>query len=297
MPGTKGQHYITENYQRNFADKQGRVWFLDDQDKIFRTNPENTFKEKHFYTVKFPSFPDPLVVEKTLAQMEGEFARVVAEKINKQKPLDANDRVAISLFASAMFLRGKPQREGIKKFFKETLGSLKAIKSDPKLVEFYKSLPSQPEDDSISMSELESGVENFDSFHSLAVMDNMLDIAPIIFDMKWSLLIAPSGKSFISSDRPLNMVSPEREKKYGPKAIGSLAGLAHQDTELTFPISSQVTLLASWKYEELGYIEATEKQLEQLNYRIIRSSKRLFANKREILGHILEVDKMKGTKP
>jgi hypothetical protein len=294
MPGTKGQHYITESYQLNFSDVKGKIWVLDKNDKIFSTNPINTFKEAHFYTITFPSFPKPLLVERTLAGIEGDFATVVKEKLEKGISLTNDDRVSISLFVSAMFIRTKTQRDNIKNFLTNTLRKIRSIKSDPKLVEFYKSIPSSSldkKDSFLSEMELEKGLEDFDSFHSLTTMDNMYKIAPIIFEMKWIFLVAPENKVFISSDNPLNTVSPEREKKYGANSIGSRAGLAHADVELTFPISSKITLFGSWKNKEECYITATEKQVDELNYRIIRRTKNLFSNNKEIFEHILQVEK------
>ena len=201
MPGTKGQHYITESYQLNFSNTKGKIWVLDENDKIFSTNPTNTFKEAHFYTITFPSFPEPLLVERTLAEVEGNFATVVKEKLEKGISLANDDRVSVSLFASAMFIRTKQQRENLKNFFTNALGHMRAIKSDPKLVEFYKSIPSSPPDEdetSFSEIELEKGLKDFDSYHSLTTLDNMYDIAPTIFEMKWIFLVAPKNKVFIS---------------------------------------------------------------------------------------------------
>lgn len=294
MPGTKGQHYITESYQLNFSNTKGKIWVLDENDKIFPTNPTNTFKEAHFYTITFPSFPEPLIVEKTLMQVEGDFATVVKEKIEKGFVLEDSDRVSVSLFVSAMFFRTKPQRENLRNFLTNVSNDLKSIRSNPKLVEFYKSIPSLSHDEgntSISENELEKGLEDFNSYHSLTTIDNMYNLAPKIFGMKWIFFVSPGSKVFISSDDPLNMVSPEREIKYGINSFGSHAGLAHADVELTLPLSSRITLFACWKNVKECYITATERQVNELNYRIIRATKNLFANNKEILEYILQVEK------
>lgn len=295
MSEHKGQHYITENYQRNFADASGKIWVLDEDDKIFRANPKNIFKEKYFYNVTFADFPKPLFVEKSLADMEGGFAGVVREKINNLRPLTREDKIAISLFASAMLIRTKNQRETLRDFFKKSLEMVKRIKSDPKQVEFLKSLPVSYSKSGFSQGELENIVENFDSWHSVMTLDGMFDSAPDVFKIKWTFFVAPQGRMFMSSDSPLQMVSPEREQKYGVNAIGSLAGLGHADTELTLPISAKVALLASWKYDKSGYVPATDKQVEQLNYRTARSAKRLFADNREILERMLKKNGRSGS--
>jgi len=67
----KGHHHVTESYQLLFADANDRVTVLTPTGKIFTTNPENSFKEDHFYTVKMPGGGGTLAVEKTLAQIEG----------------------------------------------------------------------------------------------------------------------------------------------------------------------------------------------------------------------------------
>src|SRR6266496_4279925 len=106
-----GHHYITESYQRNFSNEKGQVWVLMPSDDILCTNPENLFKENHFYTVSIPTGGATLFVEDTLAEIEGRFNTVVKNKIEKRLKLSDEDRVDIAAFISAMLGRTKIDRE------------------------------------------------------------------------------------------------------------------------------------------------------------------------------------------
>jgi DNA repair protein RadC len=77
-------------------------------------------------------------------------------------------------------------------------------------------------------------------------------------------------------------------KKYSMK---KLVSLDFKTLSKVKGIGPATTLVASWKYPDIGYIEASAKQVEQINYRVIRATKIIFANNKKYLEYILERDK------
>jgi len=289
----KGHHYITESYQRGFTDENGHVWVLTPEGKIFNSNPENTFKEDHFYTIKLPQGGGSLAAEKTLAELEGAYIAAIS-KIEKGEELTDDDRIHIAMFVAAMFTRTKIHREHLKGFLENVIDKGERMKEAMRGKKMPRALESSG-GPSMSLTELKEGMKDLDTQQTLMMMTNTLEMAPVILEMNWWILKASEGETFVTSDNPLAMCSPEREKKYGHRAIGAAAGLAHADVEVTFPLSKKYALYASWKSEGNITTEVPATTVQQLNFRTMRSAKNVVASKRQIVEEILE--KSKKNKP
>lgn len=285
----KGHHYITESYQRNFSDEKGHVWILNAEKKIYNTNPENSFKESHFYTVTLPEGGGSLAVEKTLAEIEGGFINVLHNKIEKQEALDDADKAYVALFVAAMITRTKVQRNHFRNQVDNIIKRMEemqdAMRKNPPKNPFPYEKGDGP---SFTLEDMKQHRDEFDSDESLSTLSLLQDTAPLIAQMKWSVLIAPEGEFFISSDNPFCMCSPEREKLYGRRAIGASAGLLDGDIEVTFPLSKKFALLASWNNELPAYIEVPAETVRQINVRTSRTASSLIAHDEIILKNLLK---------
>lgn len=110
----KRQHTVPKCYLENFSDENGFVWVLDIKDNIFKTKPENILVESHFYTVTLKNREKSLIVEDTLANIEGAYITIFKNKISKDLFLTDDERAKVSIFIAALFLRTKSHREGLK---------------------------------------------------------------------------------------------------------------------------------------------------------------------------------------
>lgn len=284
-------HYITESYQKNFANDKGMVWFLNENGKIFETNPNNVLKESHFYTMK-----GSLEVEKIIALVEGRFATVYYDKISKRLALNSSEKVIVSMFVALMLTRTKIHRETLDKFFQKVLDMGNAmrekVKNNPESKRYFIDHSVGSEKDSITMEEIEQVKSDMSSFQAHSTISNMVDFAGMIADMNWTFFVAPDSDVFICSDNPLHMCRPEAERKFGVNAIGSSAGLICTDTEITMPISSNVALFAGWKNSLPNeYLDITPEMVRQINHRTIRASKNILANNKRILEDICSKSK------
>ncbi len=286
-----GHHYVTESYQLLFADSNDRVTVLTPEGKIITANPKNFFKTDHFYTVKMANGGGTLAVENILSQIEGAFIAVMKDKVHKRLPLNGEDKQYIAMFVAAMFNRTKPQREHEQQMFQDLKRSMTEWQKQFETLspEHRRSVNavSSGGGPTLTLKELEEGLKDFDSHQSVSTLSSTSYITPILLDMEWMLIEAPEGKEFLSSDNPLCMCSPAREKEYGAHAIGALAGLRHTDVEVTFPLSKRFALVTLWKKHGEEYETALPGMVDQINYRSIRSSDNIFSGDRNLLEEIL----------
>jgi hypothetical protein len=188
------------------------------------------------------------------------------------------------MFIAAMMVRTKLYRENLKSFYQRVLEMGKSYTKEDLSYLSPLGSDSDEDEDCISLADIEEGLKNFESEHSVSIIDSIIENNPLIASMKWAYLVAPEGKSFISSDNPVSMSSPEREAKYGPKAIGAQAGLAHNDVELIFPITSRIALLAGYKLEsDQVYLDIDEEWVDQINYRTLQHADHVIANNKKTL--------------
>ncbi|MDP8258813.1 MAG: DUF4238 domain-containing protein [Candidatus Aadella gelida] len=292
----RNHHYIpNKSYLANFSDSKGKIWVLDSDDKIYQTSPAKTFKQKYFYIITLnKKNGGSLIVENTLAGIEGIYAAIYHNKINKVKPLTIHERAAVAVFLAAMYLRTKSQRENFRKALIDLRNKMKewqvAFKKDKGMRDFYSRLPKSKNSKGITLPELEKGIKDFDEFHAASVMTSLPEVSQIIFDMKWCFVrIENTDEVFVTSDDPFRILRPESIKKYGPKAFGSSPGLLYKDTEITIPLSSKIALVAGWKLKDNMTIQADKKAVDQINIRtIMHASEKVVADNQEILKEILK---------
>ena len=77
----------------------------------------------------------------------------------------------------------------------------------------------------------------------------------VIYSMKWQLLVAQTGMDYVTSDNPVSFFEP--------------FGLSQEYSELTFPISSEIALIASNKNLREGFFPAPPLAALEINQRTI----------------------------
>lgn len=89
--------------------------------------------------------------------------------------------------------------------------------------------------------------------------------------MKWSIIKAPVGTHFVTSDNP--------QKSFTPSvgAIIAPAGFGWPDVQLTCPLSRDLALFATHGAESLQYIDVTAQTVEAVNLRTMMETDNIFA--------------------
>lgn len=288
----KRHHTVPRSYLNGFADENGHVWVLDTNNKIFSTNPVNVLVEHHFYRITLKNGEKSVVVEDTLANIEGAYVDIFKNKIYRNQFLTDEERATVAIFFSAMMHRTKPYRESMRDMFGRLKESMqewkKQFESNPDAKQISSSMPSSGT--SISLEELESGLKDFDEHHSAGLIPQIISTAQFIFNMKWAVWKYPEGEgAFVTSDNPLVVMRPASIKKYGKDAFGSRPGLVYKDAEITLPLSKNRLLLAGWILNEDSYVEVPVEIAENINQRtILNSSERLISSNEKQLVEIRE---------
>jgi hypothetical protein len=288
----KRHHTIPQCYLEGFTDENGHVWVLDTKNKIFNTQPVNILVESHFYRITLKNGEKSVVVEDTLANIEGAYATIYKNKLSQDKFLTEEERVKVSIFFAAMMQRTRPNRDGMRRMFENMKRSMEEWREQLKTIspEQRKILEATPSSGgmSISTEEPEEGLGDFSEHHSANLISQIIHVAQIIFNMKWSVWKYPEGEgTFVTSDDPLVIMRPASIKKYGKDVFGSLPGLLFKDAEITLPLSKDRLLLAGWILNEDSYTEIPSKIAENINQRtILHSSERILASSKTKLEEI-----------
>lgn len=120
---------------------------------------------------------------------------------------------------------------------------------------------------------------------SLAMaMSNSDKLTQVFYDMNWTFIKATDSFKFLSGDNPLHYLDPTHDPRsfYG-------VGLLNKNVEVTFPLSSDIALLASWVGKS-SYVQGRNKHVKGINKRtILAASKFVFASaKSDILNKLVQ---------
>lgn len=89
--------------------------------------------------------------------------------------------------------------------------------------------------------------------------DNMPRVLEAMMSMRWQFFIAPDGHRFVTGDNPVHTFKGN-------------VGFSKPYSELSFPVSSRVTLLGTYRKVPEGYFPANVQFLKEINRRIIATS-------------------------
>ena len=111
MAAPKKQHYVPQCYLRELVDPktppgyEPYVWvFSKDGKTKEKRAPKNTFHETDLYTLDVRG-QKHYAIETSLAQLEGQYAEVVRQKIKTHLPLTEQEHVILCAFVAAMVQR------------------------------------------------------------------------------------------------------------------------------------------------------------------------------------------------
>lgn len=264
MPSKKKQHTVPRTYLANFADPaSGKVWILG-KAKIYASDPKDVLTQNYFYTIRFPDGASSFLVEDTLANIESQFSTIHQEKISKYIPLTPQERAAVAIFVATTMTRTKQFRQLLEKFFGEMHEKMERMKALPEEVKRkIATLPVHQDNGTLTLTgeDVAAIHDDIGSFHSQMVIDDIEELAPIIYDMSWSFVVPVNDDHFLTSDAPLVLTNPTI-----PRSILGV-GLDQKDVELTLPLSSSIALLAGWKLKNEAYTKVPTEVIKEINRR------------------------------
>ncbi len=247
MNEPKNQHIIPQCYLKQFVDPrtpskhEPYVWIFEKDIKIGKKKaPKNILAETDFYTLK-----GDYTIEKTLAQIEGDYSVIFERKIKNRIPLDPYEHMVFCVFVAAMLQRTLKQKEHIEKFIDQVVGHAKQM-------EIAHGAPAK--------TSLEWEKEKEDA-HKLSVMQMVPEIASILSKMNVAFLCTKSKNvSYITSDSPAYLFNsrlqfePFHSPDFGQKHV-----------EVRMPLSPRMSVCFSWINNVRGYLEVTEDMVHNDN--------------------------------
>src|ERR1051326_4549611 len=122
MNSPKLHHYVPRFYLERFTDPNGRLWAWDKmRDVSFHSSPAGVAAENHFYRQDDLAElgHDPLTLEKQLADIEGQIAKITSRWIEwlgetparKRIQVPKTNRDVVALFLCLQYLRTRDARE------------------------------------------------------------------------------------------------------------------------------------------------------------------------------------------
>ena len=256
-----GDHYVPQYYLRGFsAEEEELLWVYDKLDKRkFRTQAKNIANENRFYSPE---------IERYLANVIEGPANSVLKAIRENNSLTNDNKRILTEYMVVMWKRVPQGRQ----LFRDTAPAV-AQKLSVRYKSDLDAVTPEPDETVFVAKRSDKINELIKKYSEDPPMDIWLDIIPperspnvvaAIRTMTWSFLTFEEP-AFLTSDNPLFY--------FRSMGIGS------PESEITFPISSHVTLLATWRDDlREGYIPVTPQIVKEINRRTVSNASRFVYN-------------------
>lgn len=284
MPVPKRQHFIPRMHLQHFAgpEPKGHVWTYDAQTGQARhTIPEETGLESHFYSVESDDGTMDTRIEAMLSEAETRAAPVYGLLLKGETPGETQDRMNFAEFLALMYLRTPTMR----RMNAEMIGRHMQIMCHAygiddrafdamlqRTGEATRRPPLTPEQkerlrrDFIDPSGYKFQISRE---RTLEVLGASEQLAPLLFQMTWSI-IAPRRGFFVTSDNPLiRDVDPAtRHPIYGDH------GFLNKTAQVLMPLSPDRLLFMSWNKDFSGKAVCEPNQVDGVNRALAEKSDR-----------------------
>lgn len=258
MSNPKNQHIIPKCYLKQFVDPKippnfgPCVWIFERESKRGKKqNIRSVLTQTDIYT-----FQGDYSIEKSLAQLENEYAEIFEKKIKNKLPLTSYEHAVFCGFVAAMLQRTLKQKENIEHFIDQ-------IVDHAKQMETAHGVPHK--------TSLEWEKEKEDA-HKLSVIQMIPEIAKILSQMNIAFLCTKNKRvSFITSDSPAFLFNSKLQfqRFMGP-------GLGQKHIEVHLPLSPEISVCFSWINNLRGYIKLDEDMVHDWNRMVYGYSHQYF---------------------
>jgi hypothetical protein len=250
----KRQHFNPILHLGHFVGPpDSHVWTYDKQTgEVRHATPENTAVQTHFYSVELDDGSMDTRIEDYLAEVESNAAPIYRALLSGNIPGETQARADFAQFLALMYVRTPAMR----RMAGEIQGRSVQIRNyayatNPKAFDSLLRRVEKNGGPVLNTEEKEQLRQKFldptdyiiqvskeRTLHVLRAADKL---APILFDMKWSIA-RPLGGFFITTDNPLiREVDPKtRHPFYGDH------GFLNKTAEVLYPLSPGCLLLMSW---------------------------------------------------
>jgi hypothetical protein len=257
----KRHHYLPQCYLKGFvADrKTPRIFVVDLKERRpFETAPANVAAERDFHTIDVEGHP-PDALENAFAKFETDLDQALRRIVAARSIAGAGDRAFLFNLIGLAATKNPRLREMGRDLRAQTAKMImNFVTSTPERLEAHVRRAQEegflPPDEKVDYATMRKFVESgafeliVPAAEHLKVELKVFDeVLPHIFNRKWILFRAPSGKTgFVTSDHPkcLTWSDPPKNGGFWPPGLG-LRG-----TQLLFPISNDLAAIGAFEFKE-----------------------------------------------
>lgn len=285
MGDTKKQHFVPQSYLKRFSKNGKQIQVFDKVLKnSFSAGIRDVAQESHFYTIpdeiissdaKFSKI-DRLIFEKAFIAYESELNLLIKVLITLPPGISIPRRVreSFSILVAIQLLRTKKHRNLIKeateKFYEAIFQELVKVNFGEEATKYTPKA---------AIKEKYEGM-----IHSQYIFDfdNLAEMAEIFYNHIWMVGINNSESPFYTSDNPVVMHTPFKNKIRG-------VGIKSKGIEIAYPLSSQYILILadrdSYKDYEAFDGKSSNMREENVEYynslQVIHSNRQIYCEEQD----------------
>jgi hypothetical protein len=268
--------------------------------KIKRASVKDIAIQKHYYSfITQEGNRDSEAFENFLAFIENRVAPVF-KKIKKEEIITEEERIWFAIFLASLITRVPNFRESIEESSAEVIRRINLkMASD---TEGFKAMIRGLENEtgnkvSLPIEDLQKFILQgkykikVDPQFSLTMMTMINDFGPIFHKMNWTIFVSDDHR-FVTSDNPLFYDDPTHDPR-SPVGVGLLS----KNIRLTFPVTKELALLATWSRGKDFYSKATNRFVRTVNRRTVQSASKFIFSSEKSAGLNDLVQKYMGSSP
>jgi len=263
-----GTHYIPQYYLKGFTEPESNsLWTYEKgSGRKFRTQIKNLATITNFY---------PPHVESSLANETERPANKVIDKIRNRDQIDKDEKKILAEYMAVMWKRVPTAKERLKRMAPDVTQKL-SNKYDQELNMIATQEPHNAELIEKRRTEFKEILNRYSKDPPEEVWLETIDpkktplMVEAMASMVWTFLTFDDKPNFLTCDNPVFIFSD--------------IGVAKQESELSFPLSSNISLWATWKESsQQDYIRSTTAAaVKEINRRTAaNASKYIFSGSNE----------------
>jgi hypothetical protein len=261
-----GNHYIPQYYLRGFCEKFGRtIWVYDKHDaRSFPTQIKSVANICNLY---------PQELEKYLSEDIENPANQVLEKIRNGQNLTQAEKIALSSYIAVMWKRVPQSKDRLKERAPGIAADLRE-RLHRELEEAVAKNPSKKDLARRRKVEIDEILDRYSQeppeeiWHQVIPVERTPRMIASLATMTWQFITFDEKPVFLTGDNPVFFFSD--------------LGIGRAESELSFPISSHVTLWATRRFDLAeGYFPATKAFVKEMNRRIASTTTRYVFHAKE----------------
>ena len=250
-----GHHYVPQAYLRQFEDpsRPGMIWSYGKRERRVVLAPIKTVaQESGYYDAED---------EERLNRIVEIPANCIFRKLRQRSPLAGDDREKLELYVGTMLMRVPHRRRKAGDLYPKVLDEiLDDVASQIRALVQQGSVSQEIADQRLAQIDGLRGMyrssppaEIVDLIRNPWPSDNVMTV---VRQMTWRIVEAPRGFHFLTSDNPAHFFEFE--------------GLASKQSEMTFPLASDLALIANWQGPPrgLGYARLRPALVREVNRRV-----------------------------